>query len=128
MLPFAGIFFVGVLWRRTTSQGVIACLWTACIVCPLMMLNGELHFLPFMEAPLLRPWLHAAMLAFAVSMVVLLAVSLVTPRTAEAKLATTTVSDWRRLLAADGSGWRRDYRPWLAILVLTAAGLWYAMR
>ena len=29
MLPFAGIFFAGVLWRRTTTQGVVACLCTA---------------------------------------------------------------------------------------------------
>lgn len=128
MLPFAGIFFGGVLWRRATTQGVSACLWVACIVCPLLMLNGELHFLPFMETPLLRPWLHSAMLAFAVCMVVLVAVSLATPRPVEEKLATTTVTNWRLLFAADGGGWLRDYRPWLAILVLVAAGLWFAMR
>ena len=129
MLPFAGIFFAGVLWRRATAQGVSACLWVACVVCPLFMLNGQLHFLPFMEAPLLRPWLHSAMLAFAVCMAVLVAVSLATPRAAEEKLATTTVTNWRLLLAGDGGGgWLRDYRPWLALLVLVAAGLWFAMR
>jgi hypothetical protein len=88
-----------------------------------------LHFLRFMEAPLLRPWLHSAMLAFAVCMAVLVAVSLATPRAAEEKLATTTVTNWRLLLAGDGGGgWLRDYRPWLALLVLVAAGLWFAMR
>ncbi len=128
MLPFAGIFFLGVLWKRTTTLGVIACLCTACVVCPLLMLNGEMHFLPFMDAPLLRPWLHAAMLAFAVCMVVLVAVSFSTPRPAEEKVATTTVSNWRLLFAADGGGGLRDYRLWLTILVLAAAGLWFAMR
>ena len=128
MLPFAGIFFLGVLWKRTTTPGVIACLCTACVVCPLLMLNGEVHFLPFMEAPLLRPWLHAAMLAFAVCMVVLVAVSCSTQRPAEQKVATTTVSDWRLLFAADDGGGLRDYRVWLTIVVLAAAGLWFAMR
>ncbi|HEY4989039.1 MAG TPA: sodium/solute symporter, partial [Opitutaceae bacterium] len=79
MLPFAGVFFAGVLWKRTTTQGVVACLCTAGAVCPLLMLNGALHFLPFMEAPLLRPWLHAALLAFAVAMAALVSVSLATP-------------------------------------------------
>jgi len=128
MLPFAGIFFAGVLWRRTTSRGVAACLATAGVVCPLLMINGRLHFLPFMEAPLMRPWLHSAMLAFALSMAPLVAVSLATPRTAEAKLATTTVTDWRSLIAPGAGTGLRDYRLWLAVLLATAAGLWYAMR
>ena len=128
MLPFAGIFFAGVLWKRTTTQGVVACLCTAGVVCPLLMLNGQLHFLPFMEAPLLRPWLHSAMLAFAVSMVPLAAVSLATPRTSEAKLANTTVTDWGTLVAPGVGGGLRDYRLWLAVLLLTTAGLWYLMR
>ena len=128
MLPFAGIFFLGVLWKRTTTAGVIACLCTACVLCPLLMLNGELHFLPFMEAPLLRPWLHAAMLAFALCMVVLVAVSLGTRRSAPEKVAATTVTDWRLLYAADGGRGLRDYRLWLTIVVLLAAALWFGMR
>jgi len=128
MLPFAGIFFAGVLWKRTTTEGVVACLCTAGVVCPLLMANGKYHFLPFMEAPLLRPWLHAAMLAFAVSMVALVAVSLATRRTPEAKLAQTTVSDFGTLVApGDGKG-LQDYRLWLGVLLAVTAALWYSMR
>jgi SSS family solute:Na+ symporter len=128
MLPFAGIFFAGVLWKRTTTQGVVACLGTAGVVCPLLMMNGEFHFLPFMEAPLLKPWLHAAMLAFAVSMVALVSVSLATPRTSAAKLATTTVSNWGELVAPGTGTGLRDYRLWLAALLAVTAALWYSMR
>jgi SSS family solute:Na+ symporter len=128
MLPFAGIFFAGVLWKRTTTQGVVACLCTAGVVCPLLMLNGELHFLPFMDAPLLRPWLHAAMLAFAVSMVALFSVSLATPRTPAAKLEHTTVSDWGALVAAGEGRGVQDYRLWLGVLLAVTAALWYSMR
>jgi solute:Na+ symporter, SSS family len=128
MLPFAGIFFAGVLWKRTTTQGVVACLCTAAVACPLLMLNGELHFLPFMDAPLLRPWLHAAMLAFAVSMAALISVSLATPRTSDAMLARTTVSDWGQLAGPGGGTGVRDYRLWLTALLLVTAGLWWSMR
>jgi Na+/proline symporter len=128
MLPFAGIFFAGVLWKRTTTQGVVACLCTAGVVCPLLMLNGQFHFLPFMDAPLLRPWLHAAMLALAVSMVALVGVSLASPRTTDAKLANTTVSDWGELVAPSGGTGIRDYRIWLGALLLVTAGLWWSMR
>jgi solute:Na+ symporter, SSS family len=128
MLPFAGIFFAGVLWKRTTTQGVVACLATAGVVCPLLMLNGAFHFLAFMDEPLLRPWLHAAILAFAVSMAALVSVSLATRPTPEAKLARTTVSDWGALVGPGGGTGARDYRIWLTILLLVTAGLWYAMR
>jgi solute:Na+ symporter, SSS family len=128
MLPFAGIFFAGVLWKRTTTQGVVACLFTAAVACPLLMLNGRRHFLPFMETPLLRPWLHAALLAFAVSMVALVGVSLATRPTSAAKLGSTTVSDWKGLLGAGESRGFGDYRPWLAILLTVTAVLWYEMR
>lgn len=128
MLPFAGIFFAGVLWRRTTTRGVIACLWTACLVCPLLMLNGEFHFLPFMEMPLLRPWLHAAFFAFVVCMGVLVLVTRATPAPAPEKLATTTVTNWRELWSSDGARGVRDYRLWLTLAVLGAAGLWYWFR
>lgn len=128
MLPFAGIFFAGVLWRRTTAQGVAACLCTAGVVCPLLMLNGQLHFLPFMEAPLLRPWLHAAMLAFAVSMVALVAGSLLSVPTSEAKLAATTVTDFPALAAPGAGRGLSDYRLWLAVLLMAAGSLWYSLR
>lgn len=128
MLPFAGIFFLGVLWRRATIQGVGACLCTAGVVCPLLMLNGQYRFLPFMDSPLLSPWLHQAMVAFAVSMVAFVAVSLATARTADAKLASTTVGDWRALVAPGPERGLRDYRVWLVLLLAIAAGLWYAMR
>ena len=29
MMPMAGVFFLGVLWRRTNAAGVFACLATA---------------------------------------------------------------------------------------------------
>jgi SSS family solute:Na+ symporter len=128
MLPFAGIFFAGVLWKRATAQGVAACLGTAGVVCPLLMANGKYHFLPFMDTPLMRPWLHSAIVAFLFSMAALVSVSLATPRTAAAKLEHTTVSDWRAL-AAPGTGTGiRDYRLWLTVLLSITAGLWYAMR
>ena len=128
MMPMAGIFFAGVLWKRTTTQGVVACLVTACIVCPLLMANGQLHFLPFMEAPLLRPWLHAAFLAFAVCMVMLIAVSLVTVPTSTRKLEATTVSNWRQLWEVERTTRLADYRLWLSIMVLAAVAMWYKMR
>ena len=134
MMPFAGIFFAGILWKRTTTQGVIACLITAAIVCPLLMANGQWMsaghepFLPFMGHPLLRPWLHAACVGFLICMVVLVAASLLSPPVTAEKLRSTTVSNWKALLAPGGGGLHRNYLLWLGLLLTICSALWYAMR
>lgn len=128
MMPFAGIFFAGVLWKRTTTAGVVACLVAAGIVCPLFMANGQAHFLPFMEHPLLKPWLHAAFVSFLVCMAVLVGVSLATAPAPAEKLAGTTVSAWRSLLSAGDVPRRRNYLIWLVLLELVCAAIWYIMR
>lgn len=137
MMPFAGIFFAGVLWKRTSTRGVIACLVTASIVCPLLMFNSQLianqqsgmrPFLPFMEHPLLRPWLHSAFAGFLVCMAVLVGVSLVTSPVTVEKLNATTVSNWKSLLATGGGPVYRNYLLWLGLLLTICSVLWFVMR
>jgi hypothetical protein len=77
---------------------------------------------------LLRPWLHAARLAFAVSMVALVSVSVATPRTSDTKLCHTSVSDWCALVRPGGGSGALDYRLWLTALLLVMDGLWWSMR
>ena len=128
MMPFAGIFFAGVLWRRTTARAVLACLATACVVCPIFMADGQWHFLPFMDHPVLRPWLHAAFVAFLVCMAVLVAVSLASPRPEPERLETTTVRSWSRLVRANPGPLAGNYLLWLGLLLATCTGLWVLMR
>ena len=155
MMPLTGILFFGVLWKRTTSAGVIACIAATVCLVPLFIYNAQViqaggsALLPFMAHPLLRPWLHSAMLAALLSMMVLCGVSLLTRSISEDRLRLTTVS-WRlagRTPASAigrGSGslwdegvaragglrptWSRDYRLWLAVVVCAASLLWWWMR
>ena len=124
MMPFAGIFFAGVLWKRTTNNGVIACLVTACVVCPLLMANRRFHFLPFMDHSLLQPWLHAAFVAFIVCMFVLVTVSLITTPVDAERLRMTTISNWKSLLISE----HNRYLVWLGLLLAICACLWLLVR
>jgi SSS family solute:Na+ symporter len=136
MIPFAGIFLFAVFWRRVNAQGVLACMGTALVLCPVMMLNNQSHFLPFMNHPLLRPWLHGAMLVALICMVVLVGVSLLTAPPPPEKLVNTTVHGlWGRDRDAETEAllhskvsWWQDYRVWLTIVCLGTAWAWYLMR
>jgi SSS family solute:Na+ symporter len=131
MMPLAGVFFLGVLWRRINTTGVYACLATAAVVCPLLIADSQSHFLPFMAHPLLRPWLHGAFVAFLVCIGALLAASLASAAPAPERLATTTLAGMRALppepLEGRGSG-LRDYRLWLGLVLAITTTLFYLMR
>jgi SSS family solute:Na+ symporter len=133
MMPFAGIFFLGVLWRRTTTAGVLVCIIFSCVLCPTLFINNLLtksgsDFLPFMHNPWLLPWLHSASVGFLASMVVLVVVSAFTLPESDVKLATTTVGRFSLLLTTGVEAGLRDYRYWLGALLVIVTTLWYLMR
>ena len=133
MMPFAFIFFLGVFWKRINAQGVIACLMLSFVLCPVMMVNNQLkpedQWFPFLNTPLLVPWLHRAMIVTVLCVGLMVVVSLVTRPPAAAQLADTTVAclyggTEDRLAVV----WFKDYRLWLAVVCLGTACLWYLMR
>lgn len=136
MIPFAGIFLFAVFWKRVNTQGVLACMGTALVLCPTMMLNNQYHFLPFMTQKYLAPWLHGAMLVGFVCMLVLVTVSKLTAPPPLAKLVNTTVhSLWGKNRDAETEAmlnphvfWLKDYKIWLTLVCLGTAWIWYTMR
>jgi len=58
VMPFVGIFFLGVLWKRITTRGVMASVLTGFVAGPLLMFDSRHPFIPFLQTPVLRPWLH----------------------------------------------------------------------
>jgi hypothetical protein len=88
--------------------------------------------MPFMEFPLLRPWLHSAMVACAAGMVVLVGVSLFTRPVEPSRLRATTVHTGdgfsKSVLANPELNVLEDYRLWAAVLVVLTGGPWYLMR
>jgi hypothetical protein len=81
-----------------------------------------------MDHPLLRPWLHAAFVAFLVCMAVLVATSLASPRPDPEQLETTTVRGWGALVRAESGPLAGHYLLWLGLLLATCTGLWIAWR
>jgi len=92
---FAFIFLFAVFWKRINAHGALVCMVVSFVLCPVMMYNNQLkpaaQWFPFLNAPLLTPWLHRAMIVTAFCVVLLVAVSLLTSRPSSAKLSDTTV-------------------------------------
>lgn len=134
VMPFVGVFFLGVFWKRITTAGVWASVALGAAVGLTIMADrySASHFLPFMQNKYLQPWLHGAIVQFVICVVVLVVVSLLTTRPPEEKVANTTIN-WAALGKQTGEKQPpvplfRDYRPWLALVVAITATLWYIMR
>ena len=129
MMPFVGVFFLGVLWKRVNTQGVLAAVLTGFIAGPILMFDNRHPFLSFLQAPVLRPWLHGAIIEFLLCLAALAGVSLLAAPPPAASLTSTTV-DWGKSGPAPEA--RRfllsDYRLWLGILTCLTAFLWWRMR
>jgi Na+/proline symporter len=130
MMPFVGVFFFGVLWRRTTTKAVLASVSAGFVVGPLLMIDSRRPFLPFMRTPLLRPWLHGAILEFLICAIVLAGVSLITTPLPKEKLATTTLAWAQPNQATETRSWPQagDYRIWLGVVLAITTALWWWMR
>jgi SSS family solute:Na+ symporter len=130
MIPFAGIFFLSVFWKRITTAGVLACVATSSVVSCLFLWNstrmkeGAATFLPYMDNPYLKPFVHSAMVAGTISIVVLILVSLFTKPSTAAQLATTTIQGATFAEKDEQVTWFASYRLWLSIAIGSAAGLW----
>jgi SSS family solute:Na+ symporter len=130
MIPFAGIFFLGVFWKRITTAGVLACVVASAVISCLFMYNsarmssGAATFLPYMDNPYLKPFTHSAMVAGALSVMVLIIVSLFTKPSSAAQLATTTIQGATFAEADEKVAWYASYRLWLGLAISSSAGLW----
>jgi len=131
VMPFVAVFFLGVLWKRITSQGVWATVVVGFVVGPVMLFDSQMHFIPFItNSPILAPWLNASILEFVICAVVLIVVSLGTPQSAPEKLAQTTVA-WGSAAAPSEEPRHslfHDYRPWLVLVVAITTLLWFLLR
>jgi SSS family solute:Na+ symporter len=139
MMPFACIFFLAVLWKRLNSAGVLACLLAIFICCPLMMYNNQLapeaQWFPFLNTPLLTPWLHRAMLVSVFCVLLMVVVSYLTPPPAPKTLQGTTVSWKRKGSFSDAAAgeildipWYKKYQFWMSVVCIGTAAAWYIMR
>jgi SSS family solute:Na+ symporter len=130
VMPFVGVFFIGVLWKRINGAGVWTAVLASFVVGPILMFDSKLHYLPFMQHPLLRPWLHGAIVEFLLCSLLLIGVSLATACPAKEKVASTTIhfGSLGQSVVERPVSPIHDYRLWLGLVVAVTVALWYALR
>jgi SSS family solute:Na+ symporter len=123
--PFAVIFLLGLLWPRANARGAMATIvlgFAFTWVLDKVLFKKVGFLIPYGEA-----YQHRAIIAWAFCMMVMIVVSLATPRPSPEQVEGITWS-WRiaRMpaeLSARYAGWK-DYRIWWAGFVVTILGIY----
>jgi solute:Na+ symporter, SSS family len=122
--PIAAVFLFGVLWRRANAQGAIAALAVGFVlgVGRLMLELNKADLTGVWLAAASVNFLHIAILLFAVSVFVLVAVSLLTAKPPAEK------TDWMPArgapVAVEERGLRRSDMLWSSVVLLIIAAVW----
>jgi SSS family solute:Na+ symporter len=140
--PIAAVFLFGLFWKRINGLGAIASLLVGFVLGALRFILEVVYagqpLTGFLEFYVRMNFLHFAVFMFVICLVVLIAVSLLTPAPAASKVAGLTFQTIREKLAtADGQGsilevpaeeetasQRKINLAFAGILIITILSLW----
>lgn len=106
--PVVACFLLGLFWKKATARGALSALAVGNITAGLLLVNQNLQWWPPIH------YLYAATVIFAVSMVVLVGVSLLVRSPASASESPIRPAP----LSESALPWYRDYRSFAALLTL----------
>ncbi|MDX2034008.1 MAG: sodium:solute symporter [Blastocatellia bacterium] len=129
--PIAAVFLLGIAWKRINGEGALASLLIGFVLGAarfiLEVVYADQPLTGFLEFYVRMNFLHFAVLMFAICVLVLIAVSLMTPAPSAEKLEGLTFQTMRRGAAEEDGGTastRRLNVVFALILVGTIVSLW----
>ena len=124
-VPMAAVILTGVLWKKANTKGAIGGIIAGFSVGLTVFLDEVLHLgLPILSHPVMRSFLHRALVVFVVAAVATVAISHMTSQPSDYKKSLVNV------FAEFTAPWRRpdDYRIAAFVLFICTVVLWYLIR
>jgi solute:Na+ symporter, SSS family len=128
--PIAAVFLLGVAWKRINGQGALASLLVGFVLGAarfvLEIVYAGQPLTGFLDFYVRMNFLHFAILMFAICVVVLVVVSLLTPAPDEEKVAGLTFqASWREPVEAGATRMRGLNLVFTVVLVAVVISLWW---
>ncbi len=126
--PIAAVFLIGILWKRVNSAGAIAALIIGFVlgIGRLLMEMNKASMSGVLLDIVNINFLHFAIILFAICVLTLVAVSLMTkaPDDAQLKDLTFATIDRTKAAAASDSGWRRKDMMLSTVVLIVVGVVW----
>jgi SSS family solute:Na+ symporter len=128
-VPIAAAVLTGILWRRGNNAGALSAMVFGIAVGILMMADSmrEGGLIPILQTPIMISFMHRSLVAFLLSVVVMVVVSLLTA--APPKSRTEGVCfEWSAFAPVEKVTLFRDYRLWIVLLLICVVSCWILLR
>jgi SSS family solute:Na+ symporter len=124
-VPMSAAVLTGILWRRGNNAGALSAMVFGIAVGILMMADSmwEGGLIPILQTPIM----HRSLLAFLLSVVVMVVVSLLTAAPPKGRIEGICF-EWSGFAPLEKAPLFRDYRLWIVLLVITVISCWIAFR
>jgi len=128
-VPIAAAVLTGILWRRGNNAGALSAMVFGIAVGILMMVDSMWKggLIPILQTPVMVSFMHRSLVAFLLSVAVMVIVSLLTAAPPKHRVEGVCF-EWCGFVPSTKAPVIRDHRLWIALLVATVACCWILFR
>ena len=126
-MPIVAATLTGIFWKRGNNAGALSAMVIGIVLGLVMMWDTSLEkeggLIPFLQHPYLKSFLHRSIVAFAISVAVMIGVSLATAPPPRGRVEGVCF-EWKGSAPEEPVPLMRDYRLWMGVLFLLICFLW----
>ena len=128
-VPMSAAVLTGILWRRGNNTGALSAMVFGIAVGIVMMVDSmwEGGLIPFLQTPVLASFMHRSLLAFLLSVVVMVVISLLTSAPPKSRIEGVCF-EWSGFAPIKKGHIFHDYRLWIVLLVICVVFCWIVFR
>jgi len=128
-VPMSAAVLTGILWRRGNNAGALSAMVFGIAVGILMMVDSmwEGGLIPILQIPIMASFLHRSLVAFLLSVVVMVVVSLLTAAPPKSRIEGVCF-EWSGFVPAEKVPVFREHRFWIVLLIISVISCWIVFR
>lgn len=128
-MPMSAAVLTGILWRRGNNAGALSAMIFGIAVGILMMADSmwEGGLIPILQTPIMASFMHRSLLAFLLSVAVMVVVSLLTAAPPRERVEDVCF-EWSSMSPSEKMPFLHDHRLWILLLLVSVVCCWVVFR
>jgi len=128
-VPMSAAVLTGILWRRGNNAGALCAMVFGIAVGILMMVDSiwKGGLIPILQTPVMTSFLHRSLIAFLLSVAVMVIVSLLTAAPPKSRVEGVCF-EWSDFAPVEKVPVFRDHRFWIVLLIFCVVSCWIVFR
>jgi SSS family solute:Na+ symporter len=128
-VPIAAAVLTGILWRRGNNAGALSAMVFGIALGIVMMADSMWKggLIPILQIPIMASFMHRSLVAFLLSVAVMVVVSLLTAAPPKSRVEGVCF-DWSDFAPIEKVPVFSDHRFWIMLLIISVVSCWIVFR